>query len=85
MVLVCGYSLEPPRRGSSNEYPKSMFLSRNKKTNVYGCKPQFYCIKVGLRGSKLYRRVFLMGHVEANDVRWSGSSPLTQTAENLFA
>ena len=26
-----GYSLEPPRRGGSNEYPQSMFLSRNKK------------------------------------------------------
>ena len=25
-----GYSLEPPRRGGSNEYPQSMFLSRNK-------------------------------------------------------
>ena len=26
----CGYPLEPPRRGSSNEYPQSMFLSKNK-------------------------------------------------------
>ena len=26
-----GYSLEPPRRGGFNEYPQSMFLSRNKK------------------------------------------------------
>ena len=23
--IHCGYSLEPPRRGGSNEYPKSMF------------------------------------------------------------
>ena len=30
-----GYSLEPPRRGGTNEYPQSMFLSRNKKNNVY--------------------------------------------------
>ena len=29
--IDCGYSLEPPRRGRSNEYPQSMFLSRNKK------------------------------------------------------
>ena len=29
--LDCGYSLKPPRRGGSNEYPQSMFLSRNKK------------------------------------------------------
>ena len=27
--IDCGYSLEPPRRGCSNEYPQSMFLSRN--------------------------------------------------------
>ena len=31
-----------------------------KKNNVYPCKPQFYYIKVGLRGSKLYRHVFVM-------------------------
>ena len=24
--IDCGYSLEPPRRGSSNEYPQSMFF-----------------------------------------------------------
>ena len=44
----------------SYEYPQSMFLSRNKKHNVYSCKPQFYNIKVGLRESKLYRYVFVM-------------------------
>ena len=29
--IDCGYSLELPWRGGSNEYPQSMFLSRNKK------------------------------------------------------
>ena len=29
--IDCGYSLEPPRRGGSNEYPQSMFLSRKKE------------------------------------------------------
>ena len=48
-----GYSLEPPRRGSSKEYPQSMFLSRNKKNNVYPYKPQFYHIKVGFKGVKI--------------------------------
>ena len=48
-----GYSLEPPRRGGSNEYQQSMFLSRNKKINVYPCKPQFYYIKVGFKGVKI--------------------------------
>ena len=51
--LECGYPLEPPRRGGSNEYPQSMFLSRNKKNNVYLCKPQFYYIKVGFKGIKI--------------------------------
>ena len=51
--IDCGYSLEPPQRGGSNEYPQSMFLSRNKKNNVYPCKPQFYYIKVGFKGVKI--------------------------------
>ena len=46
----CGYSLEPPRRGGSNEYLQSMFLSRNKNNIVYPCKLQFYYIKVGFKG-----------------------------------
>ena len=51
--IDCGYSLEPPRRGGSNEYPQSMFLRRNKKNNVYPCKRQFYYIKVGFKGVKI--------------------------------
>ena len=51
--IDCGYSLEPPRRGGSNEYPQSMVLSRNKKNNVYPYKPQFYYIKVGFKGVKI--------------------------------
>ena len=47
--IDCGYSLEPPRRGGSNEYPQSMFLSRDKNNNVYPCKPQFYHIKMGFK------------------------------------
>ena len=48
-----GYALEPPQQGSSNEYPQSMFLSRNKKNNIYPCKPQFCSIKVGFKGVKI--------------------------------
>ena len=58
--IDCGYSLEPPLRGGSNEYPQSMFLSTNKEDNVYPCKPQFYHIKMGFKGAKLYRHVFVM-------------------------
>ena len=42
--IDCGYSLEPPL---------SMFLSRNKKNNVYPSKPQFYYINVGFKGVKI--------------------------------
>ena len=41
-IIDCGYPLEPPRRGDSNAYQQSMSLGRNKKNNVYSCKPQFY-------------------------------------------
>ena len=51
--IDCGYSLEPPQRGGSNEYPQSMFLNINKKINVYPCKPQFYYIKVGFKRVKI--------------------------------
>ena len=37
-----------------------MFLSRKKKNKAYPCKPQFYYIQVGFKGSKLYRHVFVM-------------------------
>ena len=50
--IDCRYSLELPHQGSSNKYPQSMFLSRNKKINVYPCKPQFYYIKVGFKRVK---------------------------------
>ena len=39
--IGCGYLLELPHRGGSNEYPQSMFLSRNKKNDVSPCIPQF--------------------------------------------
>ena len=50
--MDCWYSLEPPRR------PQSLFLSRNKKNNVYPCKSQFYYIKVGFKGVKIIQACF---------------------------
>ena len=49
----CGYSLEPPHSGGSNGYPQSMFYNRNKRNNVYPCKPHFFYIKVGFEGIKI--------------------------------
>ena len=56
--IDCEYSSEPPRRGGSNEYPQSMFLSKNKKNNVYPYKPQFYYIKVGFKGGQNFIGMF---------------------------
>ena len=45
--IDCGYTLEPPRRGvltrrgGSNEYPQSMFLSKNKKNRYTPAYPSF--------------------------------------------
>ena len=39
--IDCGYTLEPPRRGGSYEYPQSMFLSKNKKIRYTPAYPGF--------------------------------------------
>ena len=36
-----GYSLEPPRRGGSNEYPQSMFWAEIRKINASPVNPSF--------------------------------------------
>ena len=37
-----------------------MFLGRNKKNNVFPVNPSFTIQKLGLKGSKLHRYVFVM-------------------------
>ena len=32
--IDCGYMLEPPCQSGSNEYPQSMFWSKNKKVGI---------------------------------------------------
>ena len=39
--IDCGYSLEMPHWGGSNEYPQSMFLSGNKKNKYTPVNPSF--------------------------------------------
>ena len=39
--IDCGYTLEPPRRGGSNEYRQSMFWSKNKKNRYTPAYPTF--------------------------------------------
>ena len=41
--IDCGYSLEPPRRGGSNEYPQSMFWAEAVLTGTHNlCFEQKY-------------------------------------------
>ena len=61
--IDCGYSLESPQRDGSYEYPQSMFSNKNKKNNVYPCKPQFYYIKVGFKGVNIIQAYFRDEHV----------------------
>ena len=58
--INCGYTLEPPRRGGSNEYPQSMFWIENKKIRYTPVNPSFTKIQWGLRGYTLHGHVFLM-------------------------
>ena len=39
--IDCGYSLEPPRRGGSNEYSQSMFLAEIRKIMNTPVNPSF--------------------------------------------
>ena len=39
--IDCGYSLEPPRRGGSNEYPQSMFPAKIRKIMYTPVNPSF--------------------------------------------
>ena len=52
--IDCGYTIEPPQRGGSNEYPQSMFWSKNKKIMLTPVNPSFTILKWGVRGSSLH-------------------------------
>ena len=41
-----GYSLEPPRRGGSNEYPQSMFPSKIRKIMYTPVNVEFKGVKI---------------------------------------
>ena len=39
--IDCGHSLEPPRRGGSNEYPQTMFFAEIRKIMYTPVNPSF--------------------------------------------
>ena len=55
--LDCGYTLEPPQRGGSNEYPQSMFWNKIRKICIPS-KPHFFYIKVGCKGLFITRSCY---------------------------
>ena len=56
--IHCGYLLEPPRQGGSNDYPQSMFRAEIGNLKYAPVTSSFTVQKWGLRGSKLYISVF---------------------------
>ena len=58
--MDCGYTLEPPHLGDSNEYPQSMFWSKNKKKMYTPVNPSFTISKWDVRGSSLHAVVFVI-------------------------
>ena len=57
--IDCGCTLEPPRRGSSNEYPQSMFWSKNKKNRFTPANLSFAIIKVEFKEGIQCTEMFL--------------------------
>ena len=49
--ICCGYSLEVPQGGASNEYPQHMFSWRNKKiSNTFGLKKKSALTRAMVKG-----------------------------------
>ena len=55
--IDCGYSLEPPRRGGSNEYPQSMFWAEIRKIMYTPVNP-ILLYKSGVQGGQNYIGMF---------------------------
>ena len=55
--IDCGYSLKPPRRGGSNEYPQSMFYAVIRKIMYTPVNPSF-TDKSGVQGGQNYIGMF---------------------------
>ena len=57
--MDCGYSLEPPHRGGSNEYPQSMFWAEIWKISEFFLSENFQFLEVKF-SMHLNGRVFVM-------------------------
>ena len=55
--IDCGYSLEPPRRGGSNENPQSILFSKIRKI-MYTSATPVLLYKSGVEGGQIYIGMF---------------------------
>ena len=58
--IDCRYTLQPPRRGGTNEYAQFMFWSKNKKNRYTTAYLSFIYMKWGLMGYILHAHIFLV-------------------------
>ena len=72
--IDCGYSLEPPRRGGSNEYPQSMFWAEIWKISEFCIwkLSGFLVVKLSIY---LNRHVFVMQRSQFGEVVCSIPAP----------
>ena len=54
--ICCGYSLEVPRRGTSNEYPQHMFLTRQE------IKCQYFLVEKSALSAAMENKYVLWMH-----------------------
>ena len=88
--IDCGYSLEPPHRGGSNEYPQSMFWAEiRKKVRFFIWKVSFFDGKIFSifewvcfrNGSKARSRIYATSNVYT---LFSRSDLLTKSMRTFF-
>ena len=78
--IDCGYSLEPPRRGGSNEYPQSMFWAEIwKNIRVFYVKIFSFC-----RWNFLYICIGVFLWWTAFCSIWTGSAPFVLTCLSKY-
>ena len=67
-LICCGYSLESPYQGNSNEYPQRMFLLRNKHNypSVIIKYPPYLSSESGVILSQFNNTVFQVYHIFSN-------------------
>ena len=81
--IDCGYLLELPQWGSSDEYPQSMFLAKYKK-NVYPCKTPVLLYKSGVKRGQNYMYMYIdVFSWWGNSVGSQGSKALSDRQQRL--